>query len=238
MAWLTPSELNGSGLGSITITIGPSITSDRSGKITVTGDNGVYECDVDQLGIILTADTPVEATKLAQDVVIDITSILPVGSTFSSAESPDVAWITNLVDDQGSDTVTATLTENISGSQRTATIRITHVEFPTIYTDIVITQSEKELSVLSDTSDWTGLEIGITHVIPFTADPDTTIYAHKSGDTSRFTVVVDNVLDQVEITTVFENYGPDWVCLVELTDNATPGVSSYPPASILCTQTD
>jgi hypothetical protein len=233
VAWMTPAEEEGSGYGSVTITVGPSITTERTGKITVTGPNGAYDCDVTQGGINIVATSPALGERLAGDVVIDITEILPVGATFTSVELVDESWITNLVDDQGADTVTATLTENITGSDRSATIRITLDDYPSVYVDVTLTQTNT-LAIVATPDSFSWLwSVTTPKVSSIFIDPDDTIVLDIDDERDAFNVIIDQGLNTVTIKPVGTNPGSIDNNMTIIVDGLT---NTYVPDIITCVQ--
>jgi len=231
-AWLVPSILSGSGYGSsVTITVDPSITSDRSGIITITGDNGVYECNVDQAGLTLTASTPVNVDYYEQDEVIDVT-ILPSDSDFTSVENPASDLVTSLSDDQGANEVTASLAENPAGSQRSGTVRISHDDFPSIYQDVVINQEAAPFTIVCDpvTLLWLAAE---TDKKSSSVDivPDTTFAVNVTGDTDKFDVTLNQLTNLISVQPLQVNISGDvYQINIEVT------ASGYVSDNIACSQ--
>lgn len=231
-SWISLSKESGEGADSVTVTIDASSTANRNGSVTVTGDSGVYVCNITQEGIILTATTPVNVDYHQQDEVLDIT-ILPSDADFTSTENPASDLVTSLSDDQGTNQVTASLAENPAGSPRSGTVRITHDDFPSVYQDVVINQEAAPFTIVCtpDSFLWAYDDNHVTKDSNVDIVPDATFAVNVTGDTTKFSILLNQTTNVIEITNLEVNTsGSSYQINIEVTS------SGYTPDDITCTQ--
>lgn len=231
-SWISLSKTTGNGLSNVTVTISASATTEDIGTITVTGDNKVFTCEITRQGININAVTPIATDFAGKTIEIPLTDLQPSDAEFTSSKQSDSDnMVSSLTDDQVNNKVSVVIAENNTVNPKTATIRISHNDFPTKYKDIVINQSIGSFTLdASPNRSWEYDELS-AKTITVSIIPDNIFSVNLTGDTSRFSVVLNQVTNQITVTPLGNNTsGSNYVLNIEVT------ASGYTSDTVTCTQ--
>lgn len=142
-SWITLSKASGTGNDTVTVTLGVSDTTDRTGAITFDDGTHQFTCTVTQEGIGIAADELSISTDYTSKLNVPIPLIVyPEGALFTSEELTPSDHI-SIIDDPIRSRILFTIASNTTEGDLVFSIRVRLDSYPDFYIDITITQTSE-----------------------------------------------------------------------------------------------